>query len=536
MFRRMLSILCLLAGLSLVTPVHAEEPETSLSHWPQPAGPHGNWTVPGEPPLRWSVTRRENIRWTTPMPEAGMSNVTIWGDRLFVTTHVPIQTEAEKEGVKDIIGYCLDAENGSILWQVTLPGSVFISLAGGFTDGTVFGPITDGSYVWFFNRCGSIGCYDMEGQQVWLREWTPRFKHNNRQCEPILVGDSILYVEAANKERAAQLRKWSAPGVKAPEIEMPEGADERELWTYIHALDKNTGEVLWREDVGSSVHTTPVVGKMQNGDLAIAHARGGGHGPLEKPYGHSLTSLAPDRLGETLWSTEVAKYSPAFSCHWNARYTLGFLHDQHLVFDTNTGELLRQQELSEGATLWKLVPHTGDWVRRDNVTVPAGKQQMHTNQANILVGDWHWFLCHRQHYLGRVHIETGQVEYLELPAQLNAGAESRKQDVWHFSQPLRGNRPLNAQGFAVGDKGHNGSGWGHISAASPILVGHYLLIPVVTGTVYVVDTSTEALTPDSLVAINDLGPATKTWCLASLSYAHGRLYAHTMRSIICIEP
>ena len=67
-----------------------------------------------------------------------MSNVTVWGNRVFVTTHVPIQSLEEKEAVTDILGFCLDADSGKILWKVTLPGSAFISLAGGFTDGTVF--------------------------------------------------------------------------------------------------------------------------------------------------------------------------------------------------------------------------------------------------------------------------------------------------------------------------------------------------------------------------------------------------------------
>ena len=187
--------------------------ESAAKHWHQAAGPNGNWQVEGTPPTEWSVTRNENIRWRTPMPEAGMSNATVWGDRVFVTTHVPIKTLEEKEGVKDIIGFCLDANTGKILWQVNLPGTAFISLAGGFTDGTVFAPITDGEHVWFFNRCGAMGCYDFAGKQVWLREWTPRFKHNNRQAEPYLVGDVLLNVEVANKEQGAKMRKWDSPGV-----------------------------------------------------------------------------------------------------------------------------------------------------------------------------------------------------------------------------------------------------------------------------------------------------------------------------------
>lgn len=464
-----------------------------------------------------------------------MSNVTIWGDRAFVTTHVPIKAVEEKEGVKDILGFCLDANTGEVLWQVTLPGSACISLAGGFTDGTVFAPITDGEHVWFFNRCGSMGAYDMQGNRIWLREWTPRFKHNNRQAEPYLVGDTLLYVEVANKEAGAKMQKWAAPGKQSAGARVPDGVDEREVWTYLHGIDKRTGAVLWREQVGTSIHNTPMVGMTAAGKLAVSHARGGPHGPLEKPYGHSLTSLAAGEEGKTLWSTDLEGYDPSFSSQWNERYVFGFHRGNHIVIDAASGKLLREQPLYESAVLWKYQSGEGKWIKQVGVAVRAGKGHPNTNQANLVVGDWHWFLAHNVHYLGRVNVQTGAVEYLELPAQLMPSETSREQDVRLWGQGNPTNRPLNAAGFAVGDKGHNGTGWGHISAASPTVVGRYLFLPVVTGTVYVIDTEIKQLSPESLVAVNDLGPGGETWTLASLTYAKGRLYAHTMKEIICIE-
>lgn len=469
------------------------------------------------------------------MPEAGMSGVTVAGDRVFVTTHVPIKSEDEKNGVTDIIGFCLDANSGKELWRVTLPGTAFISLAGGFTDGTVFAPITDGEHVWFFNRCGSMGCYDMNGKQVWLREWKPRFKHNNRQAEPYLVGDAILYVEVANKEEGAKIQKWISPGKTSKSTAAPEGIDEKEVWTYIHGIDKRTGKVLWREDVGTVVHNTPVVGTTADGKLAISHARGGPHGPFEKPAGQSLTSLAAGEEGKTLWSTELPGYDPSFASHWNEKYVFGFRGGKHVVLDAATGKILREQPLYESATLWKHDSKSGKWTKETGAAVKAGKGHPNTNQANIVIGDWHWFLSHNVHYLGRVNVETGKVEYLELPSQLMPNTKSRDEDQWLWGKGHPNNRPLNASGYAVGDKGHNSTGWGHISAASPTRVGRYLFLPVVTGTVYVIDTQVDELSPKAIVAINDLGPAGETWTLATVTYASGRLYAHTMKEVVCIE-
>ncbi len=525
---RNLFIVMMSVGLA-VTPLLAED------NWHQPAGPNGNWQVDGNPPVEWSATRNENTRWRTPLPEAGQSGVTVWKDRAFVTTHVPIKSVEEKFAVTDIIGFCLDANTGEILWDVTLPGTAFISLAGGFTDGTVFAPITDGEHVWFFNRCGSMGCYDMSGQQVWLREWKPRFKHNNRQAEPYLVGNTILYVEVANKEHGSKIQKWKAPGKKSKGTVVPAGVEEKEVWTYLHGIDKRTGEVLWREDVGTVIHNTPTVGKLADGRLAVSHARGGPHSPLEKPAGHSLTSLAPGEEGKTLWSTNLVRYDPSFASHWNEKYVFGFRSGHHVVLDAATGKILREQPLYTGATVSKFDSQTDRWSKQTDVAVKAGKGHPNTNQANLVIGDWHWFLSHNVHYLGRVHAETGAVEYLELPAQLLPSRKSRAQDIrlWEKGNPT--NRPLNAAGFAVGDKGNQGTGWGHISAASPTRVGRYLFLPVVTGTVYVIDTEVKSLNPDAIVAINDLGPGGETWTLATITYAKKRLYVHTMKEILCIE-
>jgi hypothetical protein len=38
-----------------------------------------------------------------------------------------------------------------------------------------------------------------------------------------------------------------------------------------------------------------------------------------------------------------------------------------------------------------------------------------------------------------------------------------------------------------------------------------------------------------VVGINDLGTVGESWTRASLSFADGRIYAHTIKELICIE-
>jgi len=40
--------------------------------------------------------------------------------------------------------------------------------------------------------------------------------------------------------------------------------------------------------------------------------------------------------------------------------------------------------------------------------------------------------------------------------------------------------------------------------------------------------------PTALISISDLGPAGETWTLSSLSFSNGRLYARTLKELICL--
>ena len=86
----------------------------------------------------------------------------------------------------------------------------------------------------------------------------------------------------------------------------------------------------------------------------------------------------------------------------------------------------------------------------------------------------------------------------------------------------------------MSDQRSTRTGWGHVSAASPILVGQYLYFPVMNGTVYVIDTQAPEFSEKALVALNDLGPAGSTWTLSSISSVDNKLFARTLKEVFCI--
>ncbi len=485
--------------------------------WPQAAGPHGNFRVEGSAPVRWSGTHGTNVVWKTGLPQGGQSTVVVAGGRAFVTTHTPL---TEMAGVaKDVVGHCLDARNGRVLWTCNLPGTRPMKMAGIFSDSTSPSPVSDGEHVWFFNASGSMGCWTVEGEEVWLREWTPRGRHHSRQHEPILQGDALLFVEVRDKELGGRIAMHRQP---------PAGVDVRDVWTYLHAIDKTTGDVLWAERTGTAIHNTPLVGRLADGTPAVVHGRGGGHGPLENPYGLSLTSLADEAPGKTLWSLELPRSSSYQNSHWDADLVYWIDGTDHVVVDTATGREVSRTNLTNGVT-YRARTTDGGYETRTKYDVPVRRRTPHTNQSNIVVGDWHWFLAHDVHAVGRVHRTDGRVEYLEVPPGVvrQAGQPDRE---WGRGDRIRVTN-VTGQEFATADKRSSGSGWGHVSAASPIAVGRHLLFPLMNGTCFVVDANAEVLDERALLAVNDLGPGLETWSLSSYSFADGSLFARTAKAV-----
>lgn len=493
--------------------------------WPQNAGPNGNWTTTEGAPVSWSVVNDRNVAWRTVLPEGGQSSVTVWKDRCFLTCHTQLKSSDETKTSTDIEGYCLDATTGKILWTVSVPGRVAVGTAGIFSDATVFAPVTDGQGVWFFNRSGGIVCCDFDGKVIWERQFTPRNRHTNREAEPVLFGDQLIVVEVKDKDAGARIKRH------AP---VPEDIDPRSVWTVLHGLDKRTGEVLWTGSAGTVCHNAPVMGRTKDGTPGIVHGRGGGHGPLEKPYGLSLTSLAAGTEGKVLWSTELKGLDPAWQCHWTSDRVVAFQNQDHVTLNPADGEELNRRSLVKDVTLHAM---TGEgWTKQEHVDYPVGKKKPNTNQTNILAGKWHYFLAHDRIAIGRVHIEDGRVEYLEVPVQVSALPGRPTTWIRNAKQavPLE---TLNSRGIDIApDKRARRTGWGHVSAASPILAGRHLYFPVMSGTVYVVDAQAEELNGDALVAVNDLGTTGSTWTLSSFSCSAGALYIRTMKEVIKISP
>ncbi len=543
-----LGVLLLLSLLSART--------ADAQNWPQPAGPNGTWRLDtGNAPSSWSVALNKNILWRSTMPNGGQGGIIKWGDRLFLTTF-PEYKEGDPKSSATIEGHCLDAKTGKILWSVNLTGENASPLMYAYSDSTSWTPVTDGKHVWFFNCSGEMGCWDFTGHEVWRRKFLAPGEPFNKQHEPILFGNTIITLEPLAPNE---------PGYRA----------DRPNWHYLRGIDKVSGKTLWTAEDGTTYYCTSVMGRLPDGTPAILHGRGGPHGVPERPIGLSLTSLAPGQEGKTLWRftpealpggpIDGTTFQALYTMTWDKQYAYWFRHapeESHLVLDAKTGKLLRTQSLIRDVDYRQWDPVAKKYIVHKNVNIRdmhdlSPRVPLKPNEvlhvfpnwhANIAAYGYHYFFTstgHRRndhappglsgpsHCIGRVNIETGKVEYLEVPVTVLRKPGTPEQYVYGIAQTTK---TTDYKGREVGLEDRSRTDGWQIPAffGSPIAINGKIYLSTMLGITYVIDGRAKVLDEKALLSVSDLGPSGETWSLNSLSYSDGRLYNRSLKEVVCI--
>ncbi len=508
-------------------------------HWFQGAGGGGDFRVENEAaPVHWSVVSGDHIRWKKTLPETGQSTVVVWNDRIFFTTMKPVNGDSLVGS--DIVAWCCDADSGKTIWKRDILGDYPLRLSGCFSDSSSPPPVTDGKSVCFFNASGRIACFDFDGN---LR-WQEPFMAVGRS-QPCLVGHDIVFIRQTYMPD--QQGHFSHEHKNAP----------RDQWTQLQAIDIESGNTSWTSQCGVNMGCVPLPMTLSDGRTVMVVGRGGGHSPPETPEGVSMVDASD---GREIWSLKIPKFMSTMTYNIANDKVLVFDAGDHLWVDAMTGKIDRRVSIIDDVSV--RVHDRGTWTTETRSINIGKKTRAIIQQSNVLAGRYHFFRSYTQPWIGRVDVDSGAVEYLQLPVQIRAKRDGSVADrLWDWRdmsaaqvQKLRPSakkpdKPLPIQQWAfepndmknsrgnvvMGDRRSMGNGWGHHASQIPTVIGDHLFVPTMSGTVYVLRWNSQRLDEQAIVAINDLGPVGRSWNRASLSYSEGRLYAHTIRDVICIE-
>jgi outer membrane protein assembly factor BamB len=199
----------LLAASILTSAALAADP----SDWPQYRGPNRDG-ISSE--SGWSVEGREANLWEVRVGR-GYSAVTVSNGRLYTMGF-------DEDGGMDVV-WCLDPKTGEELWAHPYPAKIWNQFHGG---GTLTTPSVDGDRVFVMNREGKFMCLDAEtGEEFWMRDLIEEWKVTpptwGFSASPLVLDDMLILNVG-------------------PTV----------------ALDKKTGETLWKtEDMGHA-YATPI--------------------------------------------------------------------------------------------------------------------------------------------------------------------------------------------------------------------------------------------------------------------------------------
>jgi outer membrane protein assembly factor BamB len=337
-----LIIMCLVAVASVA----------SADDWLQFRGPGGLGIAPDKGvPVTWSADK--NIVWKAKLPGAGSSSPIVVGNKVFLTyyTGYAVDRSAENPGdIKNLKRHllCLDRASGKELWtrevaaeQPEAPLQTYLNLHG-YASST---PVSDGKHVFVFFGMSGVLAYDLDGTKLWHKSVGKGSDKWGSGASPILHKDLVIVNACTESSALVALDKktgnemwrtkgitesWSTPilvKVSGGPTELVVSASQKVL-----GFDPDTGKPLWHADVfdwyvcPSVVAYDGVVYALQYD--AFAAVKAGGRGDVTKSH--------------TLWQKKFGAVVPS-----------PVYHDGHLYWAKDTFYCIKA---SNGAVVYKERP------------------------------------------------------------------------------------------------------------------------------------------------------------------------------------
>lgn len=195
------------------------------NQWPQFRGPGSTGVGEGANlPDTWSTT--QNVKWKTTIPGHGWSSPIAWGDRIFLTSVIPVgETETPKRGLylqgerpaptidHRYVVYAIDFSTGKIVWEREVhrgfpPGARHLKNT--FASET---PVTDGTRV--YAAFGNVGifAFDFSGKPIWSLPISAKATRNGwgTASSPVLH-EGRLYFVNDNEEASSLVAVDTATG------------------------------------------------------------------------------------------------------------------------------------------------------------------------------------------------------------------------------------------------------------------------------------------------------------------------------------
>ena len=229
--------------------------------WPMFRGPNAQGIgIAAHPPIVFNDD--QNLRWKVALPGDGNSSPVVWHDRIFLTA-----AEGDRANPTGVV-LAYRRLDGALLWRYEvgkLTGRTHSK--NGYASPSV---ACDGKRVVAFFGSAGLVCLDWDGNLLWRKDLGPQEHEYGVGSSPIIFGNAVIQL------------------------------CDRERDSFLIALDKNTGNELWRTPRPTvGCWTTPVVVHSdQDKGQPVLVVNGGDMGSVGRIAAYDLAS------GKELWHRE----------------------------------------------------------------------------------------------------------------------------------------------------------------------------------------------------------------------------------------
>jgi len=212
-------------SIALLLTVFLTGAPAAAADWLQWRGPHLNGSG-DETNLPIDCSKTENVAWRAALPGPAGSTPIVVGKRIFLTSM--------RRRRDDLIGMCVSATDGKVLWSKTLSRGKPATRRGAIA---ACSPASDGQHVYFLFGSGDLAALDLEGTVLWTRslgkDYGPFAIRFGYSASPLLR-KGRLYIPLLRTEKP-----WPyTVGAKGPH-KLP-------LPSLVLCLDAETGKTIWR--------------------------------------------------------------------------------------------------------------------------------------------------------------------------------------------------------------------------------------------------------------------------------------------------
>jgi outer membrane protein assembly factor BamB len=215
--------------------------------WLRFRGDNGSGVAQSTKSLPVEFSESKNLKWKVDLPGPGHSCPIVVGDKVFVTCWSGYGTRDGQDDQAALKRHliCFSKKDGGKLWEQTVGASLPEDQYGGMFAEHGYAshtPVSDGESVFAFFGKSGVHAYSLNGKELWKtmvgdgldpRRW-------GSSCSPIVVGDLVIVLASAESQT-------------------------------LFALNKKTGEVVWKKDAEGFGGTwgTPIVVDNPQGEKEL---------------------------------------------------------------------------------------------------------------------------------------------------------------------------------------------------------------------------------------------------------------------------